>query len=372
VDAISTVRDDGLPASAYGYVVGAEAIACTREELQARCMGDTPDRVWTPDAEGLVAPFDVPWIFAAVMKPARDKAREAVKVMGLAFGVWCLIAFALFASEGLEGLKAGPPLLLALVSILLVQAVMAKRETDALTPAALAGRIAEMRTLPPARAGRPWFTWTLTAAIGVVAVAQTVSPGSSFAAAGLVKGAVREGEWWRLLTAPLLHGGVVHLLMNGSALLAIGAAVERIAHRACLALVFLAAALAGGAASMVLYPNTTSVGASGGLMGVIGFLVVLAFRRRELLPKRLGMDLLKDVGWMAVLGIVGWAYIDNAAHAGGLLCGALLGLLLVPRGGETPHWEPAAIVRAAGWASLAVILAGAATAAVAMFSYVPA
>jgi hypothetical protein len=49
-----------------------------------------------------------------------------------------------------------------------------------------------------------------------------------------------------------------------------------------------------------------------------------------------------------------------------LAAGALLGLLLVPRGGETPHWEPGPAIRAAGWASLAILAASALFAAARM------
>jgi len=353
----------GKPAdSEYGYVAGSVVTPCTREELLARCIRTLPDRVWTPADDRLVAPYDVAWIFDGVMEPARKKAHEHVQAMGFLLGLFSLVGLLAVLGGGVKALSSGPPPLLALYAVLFAQALVEERRLRAMTPALLAAQVAELRALPPARAGKPWFTWALAAAVGAVALAQVAAPGSSVAAAGLVKEAVRNGEWWRLFTAPLLHGGVLHLVMNGGALLALGPAVERLAHRAYLPLVFLAAALAGGAGSMLGYPHTTSVGASGGLLGIIGFLVVLAFRRRDLLPRDLGKDLLKDVGWIAVLGLVGFAFIDNGAHAGGLLGGVVLGLLLVPRGGATPHWDPSAAVRAAGWTSLAVIFAAAATA----------
>jgi hypothetical protein len=63
------------------------------------------------------------------------------------------------------------------------------------------------------------------------------------------------------------------------------------------------------------------------------------------------------VGGTAVLGVLGFAFIDNAAHAGGLAAGLLAGRALVPAGGDLP--EPAWL-RAAGWAALAVVTAVAA------------
>jgi membrane associated rhomboid family serine protease len=374
-DSVPDARGGSIPGEKptiadYGYVVGAAATACTHDELLAHCTsGAAPDRVWTPESDGPVVPYDVPWIFDALMLPARKRADEQVRTTAFLLGLFAALGALALASGGLRALSSGPPPLLVLFGVFFAQAVMERRRVRAVTPAILAAQVAELRALPAARAGEPRFTWTLAAAIAAVALVQLVAPGSSIAGAGLVKDAVRHGEGWRLLTAPLMHGGATHLLMNGMALLAVGPEVERLSHRAYLPLVFLAAALAGGAGSMLLYPHTTSVGASGGLMGVIGFLVVLAHRRRELLPSDMGRRLLMDVGWIALLGVVGYAFIDNGAHAGGLLGGAALGLLLVPRGGVTPHWEPSAAVRAAGWASLAVIAVAVLTAAIAMFAY---
>jgi membrane associated rhomboid family serine protease len=373
-DGAADTSDTKPASSEYGYVVMSVTKPCKREELVACCIAGVPDRVWTPEADGLVAPYDVPWIFEAVMAPGRKEARERFQAMSFLLGMWVLLALGLIVGGGMNALFSVfsvQMLVLVYFAASFTRSLAEWRRVRDMTPAALTARVAEMHALPLARTVRPLFTWGLAAAVAAVAIAQVAGPGSSTAAAGLVKGAVRQGEWWRLLTGPLLHGGIFHLLMNGAALLAVGETIERLAHRAYLPLVFLAAALAGSAASMLLYPHATSVGASGGLLGLIGFLGVLAFRRRELLLRDLWKEFLKDVAWTVVLGIVGYAFIDNGAHAGGLLCGIVLGLLLVPRGGGTPHWEPSAAVRTAGWASLAVIAAATATAIVAMFANLP-
>ena len=84
-----------------------------------------------------------------------------------------------------------------------------------------------------------------------------------------------------------------------------------------------------------------------------------------MLPHGFRRTLFTDLAAIAAVGLVGAAMIANAAHAGGLLGGAVLGLLLVPSTARRPGigWTPAAPVRALGWASAAALaLAAAGTA----------
>ncbi|NJM37483.1 MAG: rhomboid family intramembrane serine protease, partial [Akkermansiaceae bacterium] len=104
-------------------------------------------------------------------------------------------------------------------------------------------------------------------------------------AAGLEKVNGAPGDWWRLFTAPFLHGNILHFLMNASALLYLGKRIEVFARWPHLPLVFLFAACVGGAAS-ARFVAAPSVGASGGLMGWLGFLLVFETLHRQLVPRR--------------------------------------------------------------------------------------
>ena len=66
-----------------------------------------------------------------------------------------------------------------------------------------------------------------------------INPRPSILAAGLVKRLARRGEWWRLLTAELLHGHWLHVGMNLLSLLAVGRLLEVHASPAHLPIVFL-------------------------------------------------------------------------------------------------------------------------------------
>src|SRR5687768_8131728 len=99
--------------------------------------------------------------------------------------------------------------------------------------------------------------------------------------AGFVKPYFLDGEYWRILTGAVVHAGPVHILMNGYALYGFGKLMELPANRAHLAIVFLLSAIGGGLLSLFFNPDGASVGASGGIVGLIGYLVVYAFRRRK-------------------------------------------------------------------------------------------
>ena len=129
------------------------------------------------------------------------------------------------------------------------------------------------------------ITWGLLFAIAIVAGIQLLSGlPKSIDAAGLIKNEVWQGQWWRLCTAPFLHGSIMHVAFNGMALLGLGRLSEVLGSRSHLALVFAVSALGGSLFSLVFLPRVNSVGASGGLMGLIAFLLILGLRRKSCLP----------------------------------------------------------------------------------------
>ena len=210
------------------------------------------------------------------------------------------------------------------------------------------------------RASRPpRMTYGLLGCITIASVLQVAAHGRSVEAAGIVKSAVRDqGQWWRLLTGTYLHAGLWHFWMNAGALEAFGADAEAYAPRLRLPLAYLVAALTGSVASLVLSPNRNSVGASGGILGVAAFLLVLALRRPEEVPPWLRRGMLMTFALTAYLGFFGLAFIDNAAHAGGALGGALVGLAAVPPAGVAASADRNRILDALGIAACAVLVAG--------------
>jgi len=178
------------------------------------------------------------------------------------------------------------------------------------------------------------------------------------AEAGLVKGRYLQGEWWRLFTAPFLHGNIVHFLMNASALIYLGRRLEVFARWPHLPMVFLFSACAGGEAS-ARFVAAPSVGASGGLMGWLGFLLVFETLHKSLVPLSARRRLAAGVFLTALIGLVGYRYIDNAAHAGGLLAGMSYAAIVFPKSSSTERPNSTVADRIAGGACLVVLAASA-------------
>ena len=138
------------------------------------------------------------------------------------------------------------------------------------------------------------------------------------------------GAWWRMLTAPMLHGNAIHFLMNAGGILYLGRRTETLARWPHLLIVFVAAAWVGGLATFYWFPNKIAVGASGGLMGLLGFMLVFETLHSRLVPKPARRRLLAGVLMMMVIGVIGMSFIDNAAHAGGLLAGMAYAAIVFP------------------------------------------
>ncbi len=174
------------------------------------------------------------------------------------------------------------------------------------------------------------LAWGLPIVWGVIFLVQLYAGRSeSVALAGLVKPEVRQGDWLRLLTGPMLHGSVAHLLMNAGAWFGLALLAGRLFHRGWALAAWFAGALGGSGVSLILTPQTPSVGASGGLCGLLGLLLALGWQRRALLPPAFLKDLLSALGFMALFGVLAWALIDHGAHAGGLLAGFLVGVAVL-------------------------------------------
>ena len=127
-----------------------------------------------------------------------------------------------------------------------------------------------------------------------------------------------------------MHGGLLHVAMNGYAFYSFGRIFEMLSNRAHLAIVFLLAALGGGVLSLVLSPDGISVGASGGIVGLIGYLAVYAFRRREFISTEFRKSLLINIGFILLYGLMLYQVIDNYGHIGGLITGAVYGFIQIP------------------------------------------
>jgi membrane associated rhomboid family serine protease len=147
--------------------------------------------------------------------------------------------------------------------------------------------------------------------------------------AGFDKPLFMDGQYWRILTGVALHGGLIHLAFNCYALYILGKLIEILSNRAHLAIVFLLSAIGGGILSLIFLPEGNSVGASGGILGFLGYLTVYGFKRRKLLSNDFLKSMLFNVAFIAFVGIFVLSNVDNFGHLGGLLTGAIYGIFQI-------------------------------------------
>jgi lysophospholipid acyltransferase (LPLAT)-like uncharacterized protein/membrane associated rhomboid family serine protease len=166
---------------------------------------------------------------------------------------------------------------------------------------------------------------------------------------------VLSGELWRVVTALTLHADLAHVLSNALA----GAFFLTLLGRSVgpgLALALsVTAGATGNLANMLLHGGDhATVGASTALFGSLGVLAGLGvgdFRRRGAPTRRVWLPIGAGLALVAMLGTSERA--DIWAHVLGLLCGALLGVLV---GRERP-WRPGPWGQwALGLATLALVL----------------
>lgn len=133
---------------------------------------------------------------------------------------------------------------------------------------------------------------------------------------------VDQGEWWRLVTANLLHDGFAHLALNTLGLLGIGALVERVVGPVRVGWVYGLGAL-GGMGAGWWARHEMAVGASGMVFALVGALVWLELRWGSRLPAswRVPRGLL--LGALALDAGLSFAIpvISGPAHAGGFVAG---------------------------------------------------
>jgi membrane associated rhomboid family serine protease len=183
----------------------------------------------------------------------------------------------------------------------------------------------------------PYATYAIlgvTIAVSLTAMFST-DGGAIYEALWLDKAAVASGELWRLWTVTLLHdpSNILHLLFNMYALYLAGPIVERLYGSTLTAALYLVCALGGSLGSFGFGGDGPSVGASGAIFGLFGILLV-ATRTHNPALDRASRAFVGQLGMLLVInilfGIIAAGYIDNAAHAGGFVTGALLGVAFVP------------------------------------------
>ena len=134
--------------------------------------------------------------------------------------------------------------------------------------------------------------------------------------------AVLNGEVWRLFTAMFVHADIVHIFGNMFFLLIFGLRAEDMFDVKEYFLIYFLSGLAGGLLTLLLWPDTLSVGASGAIFGVLGATMIYA---RRAIGQSVITALLYAFFLLAINTSPG---VNIMAHLGGLVAGLLIGYLL--------------------------------------------
>ena len=158
---------------------------------------------------------------------------------------------------------------------------------------------------------------------------------------------VKDGEYWRLLTATFMHFGFEHILNNMLVLACAGPILEQGLGHIKYLFLYLIAGVGGSTLSYLQMlqngENSVSAGASGAIFGIIGALLWIVIVHKGRYETLTGRGLL----FMIVIGLyygMTSGDVDNWAHIGGLLMGFVLAVILyckprkaVDLSGENPY-----------------------------------
>jgi rhomboid protease GluP len=201
---------------------------------------------------------------------------------------------------------------------------------------------------------------------------------------GIALGFSGGDQWWRYLSTAFLHvpgffssgPGIgsylsLHLLVNCYSTVILGRIVEPMYGRITMAATFIGTAFAASAVSALAYalnlPGSSFqfVGASGGLMGLLGLILVLGRVQGRNVPVGLTHTLRQWVLICLVMTvIIGFTFsseINNYAHLGGFAAGALIGLVIPPvraiGGKDLQIWQKTALIAIIAVGAVAMLFA---------------
>ena len=135
-----------------------------------------------------------------------------------------------------------------------------------------------------------------------------------------------DGQWWRLVTAGFLHGGLFHILMNSWVLFDLGAQVEAIYGAARMWVIYFAATV-GGFFLSATFDSHVSIGASAGLCGLVGAMIALGVRHRNPMGNAIRGMYIRWAIYILLMGLLPFFNIDNWAHIGGMAAGFVIGYI---------------------------------------------
>ncbi|NUO49791.1 MAG: rhomboid family intramembrane serine protease [Polyangiaceae bacterium] len=132
-----------------------------------------------------------------------------------------------------------------------------------------------------------------------------------------------EGQYWRIGTANFLHIGWLHVFFNTAGLSQVGPAIEDVYGRGRMVFFFVLTGVLAMLASAIFNPGALTAGASGALMGLIGVAAGWGHRSKTSHGRNVRDQMIKWGVYTMLFGIVMRA--NHVAHAAGFIVGAVIG-----------------------------------------------
>ena len=142
--------------------------------------------------------------------------------------------------------------------------------------------------------------------------------------------AVRNGEWFRLFTAVMLHGDLAHLLANVTfGTIFLGLAMARFGWGLTLLVTFASGGLGNLLGYWMYDESHRGLGASGMMMGALGLLCIHSFGLWRKSPKAARYIISGVIAGFLLFVLFGFSPgSDILAHLGGFLAGLIFGAIL--------------------------------------------
>ncbi len=142
---------------------------------------------------------------------------------------------------------------------------------------------------------------------------------------------IERKEYYRVLTSMFLHSNLEHLFNNMLIAFFVGDNLERAIGKLKFLLIYFGSGMIAGITSisynMLKEDNVYSIGASGAIFGIVGAMAYIIIVNKGRLEDLSGRQIILFAAISLYGGMTG-SSIDNAAHIGGFLGGALLACLL--------------------------------------------
>jgi rhomboid protease GluP len=151
--------------------------------------------------------------------------------------------------------------------------------------------------------------------------------------------AIAAGQWWRLVTAGFLHGGMLHILMNSWVLFDLAPQVEEAYGASRMWVIYFVSTVGGFYLSNLWSPKSPSVGASAALCGLIGAMIALGVTHHSAaVGAAIRSTYIRWAIYILVFSLL--PSVDMAAHVGGGIAGFAVAYLA-----GTPRYEGSPVER---------------------------